>query len=155
MRQAERVLVDNDRTWVLCLMEAMADPGRMDGGARGDEFTRFLPLRCQGSSLLDDTGPPFRDRCLSDLPDQRVCQCLEDGCRRAGDAEIASKPSNGNVRKQGVEAALDDFAPLRRSNMAGNPRNIDLHRQDEIGVGYEGTRVVAEVHGMRRWQRQI
>jgi hypothetical protein len=32
--------------------------------------------------------------------------------------------------------------------MVGNPGNIDLHRQDEIGVGYEGTRVVAEIHGM-------
>ena len=39
--------------------------------------------------------------------------------------------------------------------MGGNPGNIDLHRQDEIGVDYEGARVVAEVHGMRRWQRQI
>src|SRR5204863_10187508 len=31
MRQTERVLVDNDGMRILSLMEAMADPGRMDG----------------------------------------------------------------------------------------------------------------------------
>src|SRR6476661_7944851 len=103
MRQAERVLVDDDRTWILCLMEAVADPGRMDGAPRGDEFTGLLPRRCQGSSLLDDACPPFRYRCLRDLPQQRVCQRLEDRCCRAGDTEIASKPSYGNMRKQRVE----------------------------------------------------
>src|SRR5262245_63079114 len=44
MRQPERILVDNDRTWVLCLMQAMADPGRMDGASRGGERTGLLPL---------------------------------------------------------------------------------------------------------------
>ena len=34
MSQAERILVDDDRSWILCLMQAVADPGRMDWAAR-------------------------------------------------------------------------------------------------------------------------
>src|SRR5262245_38675906 len=47
MRQAERVLVDNDRMRVFCLMEAVADPRRMDRAARRYEFACLLPIRRQ------------------------------------------------------------------------------------------------------------